>query len=85
MCACVTITGCVTRVCADFGLEGDPEASLRQYWANIEARYCKDMERARQLWNQVMQEGYGSQAAMWLNYYRLERSVSLAMCLCLRP
>ncbi|KAK7087738.1 hypothetical protein V1264_021749 [Littorina saxatilis] len=57
-----------------FGLEGDPEASLRQFWADIEARHCKNLERARELWNQVMQEGYGSQAAMWLNYYRLERT-----------
>ncbi|KAL8580978.1 hypothetical protein ACOMHN_017544 [Nucella lapillus] len=58
----------------NFGLEGDPEASLRQHWARIEARHCHNMARARELWNQVMQEGYGSQAAMWLGYYCLERT-----------
>nr|KAG5713215.1 hypothetical protein BaRGS_007742 [Batillaria attramentaria] len=62
------------EIAEDFGLDGDPEASLRQYWASIEARYCKNLERARELWNAVMQEGYGNQAAMWLNYYRLERT-----------
>ena len=64
---------CVIFSSLDFGVHGDPEASLRQMLASIEARHCGNMPRARELWNQVMQEGYGNQASMWLSYYRLER------------
>lgn len=28
----------VFNIFTDFGVDGDPEASLRQYWANIEVR-----------------------------------------------
>ncbi|KAK7506101.1 hypothetical protein BaRGS_00002823 [Batillaria attramentaria] len=70
----LTVERAADHLFENFGLDGDPEASLRQYWASIEARYCKNLERARELWNAVMQEGYGNQAAMWLNYYRLERT-----------
>ncbi|GFO32792.1 squamous cell carcinoma antigen recognized by t-cells 3 [Plakobranchus ocellatus] len=57
----------------NYGKDGDPEAALQQYWALIEARYCNNMEKAREIWNVIMQGGHGAEAALWLQYYRLER------------
>ena len=31
------------------------------------------MEKSRELWNQVMQSGFGNQAQWWLDYFNLER------------
>ncbi|RUS77540.1 hypothetical protein EGW08_014694 [Elysia chlorotica] len=57
----------------NYGKDGDPEATLQQYWAHIEASNCKNMEKAREIWNTIMQGGHGAEAALWLQYYRLER------------
>jgi len=64
----------ITQLFQHFGMDGDPECSLNQYWAFIEAKYCKNMSKSRELWAQIMQSGFGSKAAMWLEYSRLERS-----------
>ncbi|CAG2256094.1 SART3 [Mytilus edulis] len=53
--------------------DGDPTGSLRQFWANIEAKYCKNVTKGRELWNEIMTEGHGNEAAMWLNFYHFER------------
>lgn len=53
--------------------ESDPFGSLRQFWANIEAKYCKNVTKGRELWNEIMTEGHGNEAAMWLNFYHFER------------
>ncbi|KAJ8312590.1 hypothetical protein KUTeg_009963 [Tegillarca granosa] len=54
--------------------DADPNCTLRQFWATIEAKYCKNMERARELWNGIMTEGHGNEAVMWLEFYRMERA-----------
>ncbi|XP_071479230.1 squamous cell carcinoma antigen recognized by T-cells 3-like [Diadema antillarum] len=56
-----------------FGMEGDPSSSLQQYLAFVEAKYCKNVERMRELWNDIMSVGHGSQARVWLLYVNLER------------
>ncbi|KAK2145987.1 hypothetical protein LSH36_641g00031 [Paralvinella palmiformis] len=53
---------------------GDPNCTLLQYWARIEAKFCRNMEKARELWNQILQNGFINQAASWLEYFNLERS-----------
>ncbi|XP_071179062.1 squamous cell carcinoma antigen recognized by T-cells 3-like isoform X1 [Mytilus edulis] len=53
--------------------DGDPTGSLRQFWASIEAKYCKNVTKGRELWNEIMTEGHGNEAAMWLNFYHFER------------
>ncbi|KAK3748519.1 hypothetical protein RRG08_008680 [Elysia crispata] len=57
----------------NYGKDGDPEATLQQYWAHIEANNCKNIEKGREIWNIIMQGGHGAEAALWLQYYRLER------------
>nr|CAD7267453.1 unnamed protein product [Timema shepardi] len=64
-----------------FGLKGDPQCILLQYWARIEAAYKGDMEKVRLLWNDIMTQGHSQFAEMWLEYILLE-SVSLPI---LRP
>ncbi|XP_059162213.1 squamous cell carcinoma antigen recognized by T-cells 3-like [Physella acuta] len=57
----------------NFGKDGDPEAVLQQLIAFVEIKYGKNQEKAREIWNQVMQAGHGATAAIWLHYYRFER------------
>ncbi|CAG2110732.1 unnamed protein product, partial [Medioppia subpectinata] len=53
----------------------DPNCSVLQYWAKIEAKYCSNVEKARELWNQLMttRSDIASQAQNWLSFSRLER------------
>ncbi|XP_041347974.1 squamous cell carcinoma antigen recognized by T-cells 3-like isoform X2 [Gigantopelta aegis] len=69
-----TIASAIDHLTENFGKEGDPNGFLRSYWALIEAKFCKNMEKARELWNGLMTEGHGNTAAMWLDYYRLDRA-----------
>ena len=57
-------------------IEGaDPNCTVLQYWAKIEAKFCSDMEKARQLWNELMttRPDISSQAQNWIAFSRLER------------
>lgn len=69
----LTIESAVEFMFSNYGKEGDPEGRLRQFWAYTEARFCSSMEKAREIWTKLMQEGHGPQAGMWLQYFRLER------------
>ena len=53
--------------------DSDLTGSLRQFWATIEARFCKNVTKGRELWNDIMTEGHGNEASMWLNFYQFER------------
>ena len=33
------------------------------------------MTKGRELWNDIMTEGHGNEASMWLNFYQFERFV----------
>ncbi|KAK6189074.1 hypothetical protein SNE40_005118 [Patella caerulea] len=57
-----------------FGNSGDENGALKQYWALIEAKFCKNLSKAREIWNKIMTEGHGNEAASWLEYYKLERA-----------
>ncbi|XP_037092097.1 squamous cell carcinoma antigen recognized by T-cells 3-like [Pollicipes pollicipes] len=53
-----------------FGLEGDPECTLLQYWASLEAANGL-LSEAVALWNDIMSQGHDKSARMWLQYLRL--------------
>ncbi|XP_072290243.1 squamous cell carcinoma antigen recognized by T-cells 3 [Eucyclogobius newberryi] len=57
-----------------FGESGDPSCIIMQIWARIEALHCKNMQKARELWDNIMTKGNAKYANMWLEYYNLERS-----------
>uniref|UniRef100_A0AAV2MSC0 Spliceosome associated factor 3, U4/U6 recycling protein n=1 Tax=Knipowitschia caucasica TaxID=637954 RepID=A0AAV2MSC0_KNICA len=57
-----------------FGESGDPSCSIMQIWARIEALHCRNMQKARELWDSIMTKGNAKFANMWLEYYNLERS-----------
>ncbi|PNF41960.1 Squamous cell carcinoma antigen recognized by T-cells 3 [Cryptotermes secundus] len=57
-----------------FGLEGDPGCDILQYWARIEAAYCKNPEEFRRLWSDILSQGHDKTAAMWLEYIQWERA-----------
>ncbi|XP_037115635.1 squamous cell carcinoma antigen recognized by T-cells 3 [Syngnathus acus] len=57
-----------------FGESGDRSCNIMQIWARIEARHCKNMQKARELWDSIMTKGNAKYANMWLEYYNLERA-----------
>ncbi|TNN51187.1 Squamous cell carcinoma antigen recognized by T-cells 3 [Liparis tanakae] len=57
-----------------FGESGDPSCITMQIWARIEALHCKNIQKARELWDSIMTKGNSKFANMWLEYYNLERS-----------
>ncbi|KAK6637729.1 hypothetical protein RUM44_008151 [Polyplax serrata] len=52
----------------------DPDCTLLQFWARIEAIYCKNMEKSRELWNIILGNETCRSAEMWLEYIHLERA-----------
>ncbi|KAK2180910.1 hypothetical protein NP493_420g02015 [Ridgeia piscesae] len=52
----------------------DPQCMILRYWARIEAKFCANMPKSRELWKRVLQRGHGSEAHMWLEFFSLERS-----------
>ncbi|XP_061458306.1 squamous cell carcinoma antigen recognized by T-cells 3 [Rhineura floridana] len=57
-----------------FSESGDPSCTIMQTWARIEARLCNNMQKARELWDNIMTKGNAKYASMWLEYYNLERA-----------
>ncbi|XP_017875823.1 squamous cell carcinoma antigen recognized by T-cells 3-like isoform X2 [Ceratina calcarata] len=56
-----------------FGLEGDPNCVILQYWARTEAIHANDMEKARTLWADILSQGHSGIASYWLEYISLEK------------
>ena len=53
----------------------DPNCSIIQYLAKIEAKFCKNMDKARQIWNELLssRKDIASQAQNWICFSRIER------------
>uniref|UniRef100_A0A8C9R698 Spliceosome associated factor 3, U4/U6 recycling protein n=1 Tax=Scleropages formosus TaxID=113540 RepID=A0A8C9R698_SCLFO len=62
-----------------FSESGDPSCTIMQIWARIEALHCKNIQKARELWDNIMTKGNAKYANMWLEYYNLERSYGDAL------
>ncbi|XP_046872792.1 squamous cell carcinoma antigen recognized by T-cells 3 isoform X1 [Hypomesus transpacificus] len=62
-----------------FSESGDPSCTIMQIWARIEALHCRNMQKARELWDSIMTRGNAKYANMWLEYYNLERSYGDAL------
>lgn len=58
-----------------YDTEGDSECALLQYWANLEAKYLKDLPKAREIWNSIMNQGHRKSAQWWLAYIQFEKYV----------
>lgn len=73
---CVTVDLKVfTVVCVTFVL----------YWYRsplLQALHCKNMQKARELWDTIMTKGNAKYANMWMEYYNLERSINHVGLLC---
>lgn len=72
-----TLRNTFNRACEhlakSFGLEGDPNCILLQYWARTEAIHANNMEKARLLWADILSQGHSTTASYWLEYISLER------------
>lgn len=56
-----------------FGLDGDPNCIILQYWARTEAIHANNMEKVRILWADILSQGHSATASYWLEYISLER------------
>ena len=57
-----------------FKHEGDPTLSLEKYWAYCEAKYFKNIEQARKIWNEmVIQRGMNQFCNEWIEFYEFEK------------
>ena len=50
-------------------------SSIFIFFSIFQARFCKNVTKGRELWNDIMTEGHGNEASMWLNFYQFERFV----------
>lgn len=56
-----------------FGLDGDTNCVILQYWARTEAIHANNIEKARSLWADILSQGHSTTASYWLEYISLER------------
>lgn len=56
-----------------FGLDGDPNCIILQYWARTEAIHANNMEKARTLWADILSQGHSATVSFWLEYISLEK------------
>lgn len=47
----------------------------------FQAKFCRNMSKARELWSGILQAGFSSQAQMCLEYVRLERYHTVVLLL----
>ena len=47
---------------------------ILKYWAFIEAKYCGNIQKARELWHMVTRLGHGNQAALWMECVNFEKA-----------
>ncbi|KAL0271899.1 UNVERIFIED_CONTAM: hypothetical protein PYX00_005061 [Menopon gallinae] len=56
-------------------LEGsDPECEVTQFWARVEAIYGKNMEKSRNIWNDIISSYNSESSELWLEYIHIERT-----------
>lgn len=58
-----------------FKHKGDPTFSLEKYWAFIEAKYFKNMEKSRKIYNEMIlaKTDAARYAQIWLEFFDLEK------------
>ncbi|XP_077534992.1 spliceosome associated factor 3, U4/U6 recycling protein-like [Haemaphysalis longicornis] len=54
--------------------EGDICGPVLKYWAKLEATLCGNLPRARELWNDITNQGRVTDAQTWLDYANFERT-----------
>ena len=53
--------------------DADPDFSVAQFWARIEAIYFKNLEKSRSLWSDILSVERNKTWEMWMEYINLER------------
>ncbi|XP_037565878.1 squamous cell carcinoma antigen recognized by T-cells 3 isoform X2 [Dermacentor silvarum] len=54
--------------------EDDICGPVLKYWAKVEAKVCRNLPRARELWNDITNQGRATDAQTWLDYANFERT-----------
>ncbi|XP_078042817.1 spliceosome associated factor 3, U4/U6 recycling protein [Augochlora pura] len=70
---CNTFNRACEHLAKSFGLDGDPNCVILQYWARTEAILGNNMEKARSLWADILSQGHSGTASYWMEYISLER------------
>ncbi|KAG0416080.1 hypothetical protein HPB47_006756 [Ixodes persulcatus] len=53
--------------------ETDLCSPILKYWAKVEAKFCDNLPKARELWNEVTHQGRATDAQTWLDFANFER------------
>ncbi|KAM7296825.1 squamous cell carcinoma antigen recognized by T-cells 3 [Ixodes scapularis] len=53
--------------------ETDLCSPILKYWAKVEAKFCDNLPKARELWNEVTHQGRATDALTWLDFANFER------------
>nr|XP_050029161.1 squamous cell carcinoma antigen recognized by T-cells 3-like isoform X1 [Dermacentor andersoni] len=54
--------------------EDDVCGPVLKYWSKVEAKVCHNLPRARELWNDITNQGRATDAQTWLDYANFERT-----------
>lgn len=54
--------------------ETDLCSPILKYWAKVEAKFCDNLPKARELWNEVTHQGRATDAQTWLDFANFERA-----------
>ncbi|XP_027207543.2 squamous cell carcinoma antigen recognized by T-cells 3 [Penaeus vannamei] len=65
----------ITMIDSYFGESGDIESEIPRFFARIEAEFAKNMERAREIWNDIIMRRNNNfkNVSLWLEFINLER------------
>jgi hypothetical protein len=69
-----TIQLAINQMFEFFKNDGDPGLTLEKYWVVLEAKYFKNLENARKIWNEMIIRKYGMNtiAQEWVDFYLFE-------------
>ncbi|XP_001946245.2 squamous cell carcinoma antigen recognized by T-cells 3 isoform X2 [Acyrthosiphon pisum] len=55
-----------------YGYSGDPNCELLLWWTDFEAIITGDMERVRNMWNEILNAGLNQYSSYWMKYINIE-------------
>ncbi|XP_064460497.1 squamous cell carcinoma antigen recognized by T-cells 3-like [Ornithodoros turicata] len=65
--------GAIDHLGQYYETHGDLYSSVMKYWAQLEAKFCNNIAKSRELWNEITNHGRASNAQTWLDYANFER------------
>lgn len=62
-----------------YDYSGDPNCELLLWWTDFEAVVTGDMERVRNMWNEILNAGHNQSSSYWIKYLNIEMYISFSI------